>query len=95
MYRSYSMNNMPTPITHEEKPQRAPARQEQERPAPPPPHQHQHPRCEKCENRGGILDNIQTDDIILFIVVVALLLDDCDDKILLAALGFIFLSDFL
>lgn len=93
MYRSYSVNNMPTPITHDEKPQRAPERKEQTRPAPPPPHRH--PRCEKHDRQGGIFDNIQTDDIILFIVVLALLLDDCDDKILLAALGFIFLSDFL
>lgn len=89
MYRSYSVNNMPTPITHDEKPKRAPERREQEKPAPPP------PRPSRCEKRGGIFDNIQTDDIILFIVIVALILDDCDDKMLLAALGFIFLSDFL
>lgn len=86
MYRSYSVNNMPTPISYEPRPERAPAKKEHTVPAKRPPEK---------EKSCGLLDSIKTDDIILIIVVLVLLLDDCDDKLLLAALGFIFISDFL
>lgn len=90
MYRSYSVSNMPQPVPYE------PRREEK----PPKPVRPEHParpenKPVKKEKEGGIFDNLQTDDIILGIVVLALLMDDCDDKLLIAALAFIFLSDFL
>ena len=89
MYRSYSYNNMPQPITHH---------QENTGEIKKKPHEMQEKpkhRELKKEDKGSFLDNIQADDIILIMVVIALLLDDCDDKLLIAALGFIFLSDLL
>ena len=38
--------------------------------------------------------SLRTDDIILIIVFAVLLINDCDDKLLLMALAYIFLSDF-
>lgn len=83
MYRSYSVNNMPMPISYE--PEKKCEPPEKELPK----------AVKKEEKNGGLLDNIKTDDIILLVVVLVLLMDDCDDKLLLIALGFIFISDFL
>ena len=41
---------------------------------------------------GKLFGKFELDDIILAIVVAALLFDDCDDNLLLIALGFIFLT---
>lgn len=83
MYRSYSVNNMPTPMKYE-----------QEEIAEPVKKMHIQTKKEE-EKKSGLIDNIQTDDIILLVVVLVLLMDGCDDKLLLAALGFIFVSEFL
>lgn len=96
MYRSYSVSNMPTPITHpphrEERPEKKEHREHNEHKE----HHIEKKPVRQCQEKGGgFLGNLQTDDIILLIVVLALLIDDCDDKMLLAALGFVFLSDFL
>lgn len=85
MYRSYSYNNMPKPITY--RPEKPPEKKEK-------PQAVQEKKEKKTES-GSIFDNIHTDDIILIMVVLALLVDDCEDKLLIAALGFIFLSDLL
>lgn len=83
---------MPTPITYpphrEEKPVKKEHNEHKER---------IEPRSINKDRgkEGGLLGNLQKDDIILLIVVLALLIDDCDDKLLLAALGFVFVSDFL
>lgn len=87
MYRSYSVNNMPTPITYEPRDEKKPVKPER--------HEPPKEKNERKEKKNGLLDNIQTDDVILIIVVLALLLDDCEDKLLIAALGFIFISEFL
>ena len=85
MYRSYSVNNMPEPVMHhKEKPQEsinAPQKEVQDK-----------NELQK-KHSGGFLDNLKQDDTILLAVIFVLLLDECDDKLLLAALGFIFLSD--
>ena len=39
--------------------------------------------------------NLETDDIILIAIAILLLADDCDDKMLLLAIGFIFISGIL
>ena len=87
MYRSYSYNDMPKPIMHtyEEKPQKKECKEEK----------HDKEICKKEEKHNGILANLETDDLILLIVILALVIDDCDDKILLIALGFIFICQFL
>lgn len=99
MYRTYSYNDMPRPVTRqrEEEKKPAPPRHENER------HEkhEKHERHERCDEKkkGGFLDgifgNMEADDIILLIVVLALIMDDCDDKLLLLALGFIFISEWL
>lgn len=83
MYRSYSYNDMPKPITHKKS-------EVTEHPA----------KREVCEKKNEKKDNLifgnfETDDIILLIVIFALLLEDCEDKLLIAALGFIFVSELL
>ena len=79
MYKSYSYNNMPRAIT-EKPPPPKPA----PKPAPPP---------KKEEKSGGFLENLETDDIILFIGIAELLLENCDDKLLLIAIAFVFFGD--
>lgn len=44
---------------------------------------------------GKLFGKFETDDIILIAVVLILLADDCDDKLLLLAIGFIFASGIL
>ena len=48
-------------------------------------------------NNGGLLAglNLKSDDLILLAVAVILLMDGCEDKLLLAALGLVFFSDYL
>ena len=81
MYRRYySYNDMPQVLKHdEEKPCPPPKKEPCEKPCPP-----------KCDNK--FLGRFETDDIILGIVILALLLDDSDDGILLLALAVIFLA---
>lgn len=44
---------------------------------------------------GKVLGKFEIDDIILVIIAIILLIDDCDDKLLIFALGFVFLSGLL
>ena len=44
---------------------------------------------------GKVFGKFETDDIILIVIAIILLADDCDDKLLLFALGFVFLSGLL
>lgn len=83
MYRRYySYNDMPQIIRHdEEKPK---------------PQQTKPENCNadctpKCDN-NKILGNFELDDVILGIVILALLIDDGDDSVLLLALAIIFLT---
>ncbi len=82
MYRRYySYNDMPQILKHdEEKPAVLPQKKEPcEKPCPPP-------------QGNKLFGNFETDDIILGVVILALLLDGNDDKILLLALAVIFLT---
>lgn len=86
MYRRYySYNDMPTVAKKSE------AKPEPICPAPPPAHVHK--KDSGLFENGKILGRFEADDVILLIVIVVLLFDDCDDKLLLAALGFVFLAD--
>ncbi len=77
MYRSYSMNDMPQPVSRTSEIPKA-------IPLPEPVQQKKEPTR----------PSIKTDDIILIIVIAVLLLNECDDKLLLMALAYIFLADF-
>ncbi len=109
MYQSYSVNNMPKPVSpHGPEPKR---RHEEPRSR----HDEPRARCEdprrepkrqpppvpiepKPERRNGIelpfLGRLHTDDIILLAVILLLLSEDCDDKLLLLALAYVFFSDY-
>lgn len=52
--------------------------------------------CEKSsttkkeeKNRPGVLAGLESDDIILIAVLLILFLDNCDDKLLIAAIAFL------
>ena len=82
MYRRYySYNDMPQIIRHnEERPKPAPPKKENCAVSCTPP----------CDNK--IFGKFEADDVILAVVILALLLDDGDDGILLLALAIIFLT---
>lgn len=68
-------------------------------PPPPPPEKKSVPvHSDNVEEKIGFLQNgkvlgrFETDDIILIVIAIILLADDCDDKLLILALGFVFLS---
>lgn len=79
MYKTYHYDNMPRPVRHD--------------PPPGPPEPPKKPeKPEKRESSGGLFGNLKTDDILLIAVILLLLADDCEDKLLIAALGLIFFS---
>lgn len=84
MYRSYSYSNMPEPVKTHSAPRREPAPIRSE------------PSAKPLANRGQSDANIrgclQNDDIILIIIAAILLINGCDDKLLIIALAYIFLS---
>ena len=86
MYRSYSYNDMPKPIPYK-KPSNSSSREREDKCV--------EEKKEKKENSGFDLFGLQTDDIILLIIILALIINDCEDKLLIAALGFILLSELL
>ena len=82
MYRRYySYNDMPQILKHTEEVKKTEPPKDDccEKPCPPP-------------QGNKLFGNFETDDIILGIVILALLLDGNDDKILLLALAVIFLT---
>ena len=90
MYRTYSYNDMPIPVQRRNEDMRKPM---------PPPKKELECTAENIAKKfdnpdhGGILSGLGTDDLILIVVALVLLIDDCDDKLLLIALAFIFLSE--
>lgn len=91
MYRSYSVNNMPEPVRFHSIPppkggsvKAAPEKRQEVK---------QKAACDAKKREDGIFD-IKTDDIILIAVALVLLIDDCDDIMLLMALGIVLFSDY-
>lgn len=83
MYRRYySYSDMPQMIVHNGE---TPKRQEQKK-------EECKPNCTPNCNNNKILGKFEADDIILGVVILALLLDDGDDSVLLLALAIIFLT---
>ena len=82
MYRKYySYNDMPRPVYNQNKQSisEKPCKDES-KPTPTEP--------------GKFFGNFENDDIILAVVIFMLLANDCDDKLLLLAIAFIFISGF-
>lgn len=83
MYKKYySYNDMPKPIFN--KPEECKNTEIISK-------SNEHTICKKEQN-NGIFGKFETDDIILAAVIVMLLANDCDDKLLLLAIVFIFLN---
>ena len=78
MYRSYSVNDMPRPITP--------------KPVPSPPSE---PVAKPTTSQPQIIKGINDDDLILILVIFILLMCNCDDKLLLIALVYVFLSGYM
>ena len=99
MYRSYSINDMPEPVRlrNEEKNKK----DEESKKV--------NERCndiiereceeekyiEECRTKNkGFLSDLKIDDIIILVVILLLVMDNCEDKLLIIALGFLLFSDF-
>ena len=84
MYRKYySINDMPQPIQKKE--------EAGECKRPDNIHKNVEEKVGFIQN-GKVLGRFEIDDVILVVIAVILLADDCDDKLLLLALAFVFLS---
>ena len=81
MYRSYSVNNMPQPVIE---PERKPL----------PPQIKESVKKEQKKEELFPLSGLKSDDLILLIVIALLIFNDCNDKLLLIALIYIFFSDY-
>ena len=96
MYKSVRYNNMPSPVRQRqeiqpEKESKAVVTEGREENKTKKPVKEQNDA--KCGKQSVLPDNLETDDLVLLIVAFVLLMDGCDDKLLLAAIAFIFLSD--
>lgn len=79
MYRRYySYNDMPVPVRSETKPD--PVKNSVSKKEP------------QRMKKKSIINDFKLDDIIILAVIFILLIDDCDDILLLGALAFIFLN---
>lgn len=104
MYKSYSVKNMPmkrhygsgyNDFTEEGK-----SRSIRENtgngikrtPSPPPNSSAQTKKTDNRTTGGDLFSNLEKDDILLMAVALVLLSDGCDDKILLAALAFVYMT---
>lgn len=81
MYRSYSVNNMPQPVIEPE-----------HKPLPPP--IKETVKKEQKKEELFPLSGLKSDDLILLIVIALLIFNECNDKLLLLALIYIFFSDY-
>lgn len=80
MYRSYSVNDMPQPVTHTAESEKPPEAKPK--------------AVHKKQLFPLSFGKLKTDDIILLLVILMLVLNECDDNLLFIALIFIFFSDF-
>ena len=82
MYRRYySINDMPQMVTKEQMEQKPQKKCEDV-----------HIERKKENEEKKIFGKFETDDIILIAIALLLLADDCDDKMLLIAIAFVFVS---
>lgn len=83
MYHSYSVSNMPEPINA------SPPKYEQAKPE-------KKESVQKSEKKEPLpfLSGLRSDDLLLLLVIAVLIFNECDDKLLLLALVYIFFSDY-
>lgn len=95
MYRSYSYNSMPEPVnTHTSKENLHTSQNDcsgEKNATPPPISSSTHSENSKP---AELPFGLEKDDIILLIVIAILILNECDDTILLLALAYIFFADY-
>lgn len=77
MYRTYSVNDMPRPVTQKPVPSASKAVTQ--------------PKPKETQIAKGMRD----DDLILLLVIFILIMSGCDDKLLLLALVYVFLSGYM
>lgn len=88
MYRRYySYNDMPKLVAKCEKDEKIHKNEEKKKEC-------EKTEIKKCEN-NKIFGKFEIDDIILGVIIVAILLDDGDDSLLILALVLVFLSGIL
>lgn len=88
MYRKYSsISDMPQIVRHEERGSVPKAKEE-------PLEVHKKNMEEEIGfiRDGKVMGRYETDDIILIMIAIILIADDCEDKLLLLALGFVFIT---
>ena len=82
MYKSYSYHDMPEPV---------PAKP----PHPQKPAQKQQGNTAQRNEHKKIFGGMESDDIILLAIIFMLISNDCDDKLLLIALAYIFIAGYV
>lgn len=80
MYKSYSMNNMPQQVNHKD--------------AVSMPIPDSSPSLAEKKEAPKNASFLKSDDLILILVIFMLLFNDCDDKLLLIALAYVFFADY-
>ena len=90
MYRNfYSVNDMPKALRHQTlTPENPRCDQHTEK-------QKKEPEQGLQEKNKGFLSKLESDDIILLVVILLLLADNCEDTLLLLAIGFVYISGML
>ena len=85
MYRNfYSYNDMPHPIRAEESTKHSPPASAV--------HKNENAAVPAIVENGKLFGKFELDDVILIVVAIILFAGECDDTLLLIAVGFIFLS---
>ena len=84
MYKSYSYHDMPEPVPVKPKPPQKPAQDQ---------------KISSGASQDNALKKIfggmELDDIILLAVIFMLISNDCDDKLLLIALAYVFIAGYV
>lgn len=91
MYKSYSYSNMPEPVNTHTPSHHSdhPVKREHEYT-----HKSSQSIAQQHNNNAPAKPSLQNDDIILIIIVAILLINGCDDKLLIIALAYIFFSGY-
>lgn len=95
MYRSYSYNNMPqVKNTFKQTEKSAPSQPSVQTSSITSSQKHTSSPA-KTNTNHSFISGLKNDDLILLAIICALLLNRCEDKLLLLALAYIFFSDYL
>ena len=84
MYKSYSYHDMPEPLPVKPKPLQKPAQDQKISSG-----------ASQDNSLKKIFGGMELDDIILLAVIFMLISNDCDDKLLLIALAYVFIAGYV